>query len=131
MLEQFRSLGTEFFEAYEHIPCPAINTCRSVNLQSIVGEEQCKDIVTEYLRRRGDGYSDVFMFHDHGREAQGETGLHAYMKPKEDETFLAGSKKTSKTIKQKPNTPEVQGNSPQGGLAYCSFSFWDCLYLQT
>lgn len=86
-------------------------------LFSIVGEEQCKDIVTEYLRRRGDGYSDVFMFHDHGREAQGETGLHAYMKPKEDETFLAGSKKTSKTIKQKPNTPEVQGNSPQVSTA--------------
>jgi hypothetical protein len=90
-----------------------------LGLQSIVGEEQCKDIVSEYLRRRGDGGpSDVFTFHDRKEEAQGEAGLHAYLKPKEDEIWSAGSKKTSKNAKQKI---EAQGSAPpstQGGLRY-------------
>lgn len=89
-------------------------------LQSIVGEEQCKDIVNEYLRKRGDGGpSDVFTFHDRKLEAQGEAGLHAYVKPKEDEIWSAGSKKTSKTVKQKT---EPAPASSQGGLRYCAVS---------
>ncbi|KAG0604183.1 hypothetical protein M758_10G151100 [Ceratodon purpureus] len=79
-------------------------------LFSIVGEEQCKDIVSEYLRIRGDGGpSDVFTFHDREAEPQSEGGLHAYVKPKEDEIWSAGSKKTSKSVKQRT---EAQGSAP-------------------
>lgn len=96
-----------------------IETCKLLDLQSIVGEEQCKDIVSEYLRRRGDGGpSDVFTFQDREVESQSEGGLHAYVKPKEDEIWSAGSKKTSKTVKQRT---EAQGSAPpstQGGLRF-------------
>jgi hypothetical protein len=80
------------------------------DLQSIVGEEQSKHIVTEYLQRRGDGLpNDLFTFQDREAEAQGEMGLHAYVKPREDEIWSAG-KKAPKPVKQKTGNQDVQGS---------------------
>jgi len=93
-----------------------------LDFQSIVGEEQCKHIVSEYLRRRGDsGPSDLFTFQDREVEAQREAGLHAYVKPKEDEIWSAGSKKISKTVKQKIGIPEDQGNAPPSTQGLSSY----------
>lgn len=89
-----------------------------LDFQSIVGEEQCKDIVSDYLRKRGEGGpSELFTFHD-PVEALEDTGLQAYVKPKEDEIWSAGSKKTTKVVKPKT---EAQGSAPPvipGGLCY-------------
>ena len=115
-LDTFDDWLLGILEAYDPWPMFCINTCRLLGLQSIVGEEQCKHIVSEYLRRRGDGGpSDVFTFQDREVDAQREDGLHAYVKPKEDEIWSAGSKKTSKTVKQKTEAQASAPPSTQGG----------------
>ena len=42
-------------------------------------------------------------------EAQGEMGLHAYVKPREDEIWSAG-RKALKPVKQKISNQDVQGS---------------------
>lgn len=51
----------------------------------------------------------MFTFQDREMEAQGEMGLHAYVKPREDEIWSAG-RKALKPVKQKISNQDVQGS---------------------
>ncbi|CAM6082204.1 unnamed protein product [Calypogeia fissa] len=53
-------------------------------LLNIVGDDRCKDIVAEYLQRRG------------VTENAGDAGLRAYQKPRHEEPWSSGTKKTPK-----------------------------------
>lgn len=74
-------------------------------LSNMIGEENCKDIVTEYLHRRGiEGPSED----DSGLE----DGMHVYVKPQMDESWSAGSKKITKNLKARITVSERKISSP-------------------
>ncbi|CAM6105444.1 unnamed protein product [Calypogeia fissa] len=62
----------------------ALPTDAEQYLLNIVGDDRCKDIVAEYLQRRG------------VTENAGDVGLQAYQKPRHEEPWSSGTKKTPK-----------------------------------
>lgn len=64
-------------------------------LSNMVGDENCKDIVTEYLKRRG-----VAGFAENGDAVQ-DGLMQVYVKPQMDESWSSGNKKNTKTSKSR------------------------------
>ncbi len=89
------------------------------DMQNIVGNERHKEIVSEYLEKRGGGVaSNIFTFTESRLEnnIQGDEGMQAYMKSRDDKTWSVGSKKLPKAAKPKiavpTNAPPVADATP-------------------
>ncbi|KAL2622571.1 hypothetical protein R1flu_002776 [Riccia fluitans] len=69
-------------------------------LMNIVADDRCKEIVTEYLRRRGGGSASL-----PGDTTQ-QASMQAYVKPRDDEVWSTTSKKTQKQKMDESSFPQ-------------------------
>ena len=68
-------------------------------MQNVIGEENCKDIITEYLHKRA-------VDEPLKNEQSLKDGMHVYFKPKIGEVMNSGGRKLSKSSKEKITVSE-------------------------